>query len=351
MCATWRTRIEQLPALCLVGKQRRFEMRGGVLNDSIVRIYDLVVQRPLATFKSDALAMLAESLGFDSAIWASGVHRSNTIFSIATYHFAPALLIDYAAHWQPEDTLRSAVVASPGRALRNEDIMPVETHRASAIYQRYCAPGGMHQTLGVAAADLVTTVGELIFLFRSGEERAYRDEERDALELLAPHLFAAWRQRQALGLFDASAEDAADSLTSHAVVDDDGLIQAADPAFTTCVARVFPDWNGPLLPDGLRTAATSGQATHVERQQRFLFPHGTGRYLVIAAAQKSERLTAAEHRTARLYADGETYSAIATRLGLSPSTVRNQIAAAYRKLGVRNKVALFQKLAKDSIPD
>ena len=91
-------------------------MDGGALDDLIVRVYDLVVRRPLATFKSDALAVLAESLDFESAIWASGVHRTNTIFSIATYRFAPAALIDYAARWQPEDTLRSAVVASPGRA-------------------------------------------------------------------------------------------------------------------------------------------------------------------------------------------------------------------------------------------
>jgi DNA-binding CsgD family transcriptional regulator len=320
------------------------------LTDLIVQIYDLVIKRPLATFKSDALAMIAESLDFDTAIWASGVHRSNTIFSIATHRFAPAALMDYAAHWQTEDMLRSAVVASPGRALRNEDIMPVEAHRASAIYQRFCAPGGMHQTLGVASADLVTTVGELIFLFRSGEDRAYRDEERDHLDLLAPHLFAAWRQRQALGLFDAGAEDAANTLTSYAVVDDDGLIHAADVAFSACVARAFPGWNGPLLPDGLRSPVTNGQAIHVERQHRFRLRHGTGRHLVIAAGQRRERLTAAEHRTAKLFADGETYSAIAARLGLSPSTIRNQIAAAYRKLGVRNKVALIQELAKDSFP-
>ncbi len=326
----------------------RGDMADGTLNDTIVGIYDLVLQRPLAAFKGDALALLTEALAFDSAIWASGVHRTNTIFSIATHHFAPAALMDYAANWQDRDALRAAVVASPGQALRNEDIMPVTAHRASAIYQRFCAPGGMHQTLGIAAADPITTVGELIFLFRSGEDAAYSDHERDALDRLAPHLFAAWRQRQAVGLLDAGAQNGAvPSLSAYAVIDDGGLIHAADAAFSGCAAGVFPGWNGPLLPDALRALVANGRTTHLEARQRFVLRRGIDRHLIVATDWQGEALTAAESRTAQLYADGGTHSAIAAKLGLSRSTVRNQIAASYQKLGVHTKVALARALGRD----
>ena len=308
----------------------------------------LVLHRPLGTFKGDALALLAEGIAFDSAIWASGVHRTNTIFSIATHRFAPLALMDYAANWQVEDSLRAAVVASPGRVLRNEDIMPVDVHRASAIYQRFCAPGGMHQTLGIAAADPVTTVGELIFLFRGGEDAAYRDDERDALDRMAPHLFAAWRQRQTVGLFDAgAAKGAMPALSAYAVIDDEGLIHAADAAFSGCAVRAFPGWNGPVLPDALRALVANGRTTHVEAGQRFVLRRGTERHLIVATDWQGEALTAAECRTAQLYADGGTHSAIAASLGLSGSTVRNQIAAAYQKLGVHTKVALARALGHD----
>lgn len=323
-------------------------MAGGTLNDVIVRLYDLVLQRPLATFKGDALALLVETIAFDSAIWASGVHRTNTIFSIATHNFGPVALMDYAANWQPHDRLRSSVVASPGQVLRNEDIMPVAEHRASVIYRRFCAPGGMHQTLGVATADPITTVGELVFLFRGGEDAEFSDEERTAFSTLAPHLFAAWRHRQLAGLLVAGGNDGAlPMLTAYAVIDDDGLIHASDALFSADVARAFAGWNGPLLPDTLRAAAAGGRTTHLEAGQRFVIRRGTERHLVIAADRSDNALTAAERRTAQLYAEGKTHSAIASKLGLSGSTVRNQIAAAYQKLDVHSKVALARIFARD----
>lgn len=323
-------------------------MTGDTLNDLIVRLYDLVLQRPLATFKGDALALLADSLAFDSAIWASGVHRTNTIFSIATHNFGPVALMDYAANWQPHDRLRAAVVAAPGVVLRNEDIMLVAEHRASDIYLRFCAPGGMHQTLGVATADPVTTVGELIFLFRNGEDAAYTDHERDAVTTLSPHLFATWRQRQVVGLLDASGQgETTPALVAYAVVDEAGLIHASDAAFSGSVAQAFAGWNGPLLPDALRTVVANGRTTHVEAGQRFVVRRGSERHLVIALDRRDDVLTAAERRTAQLYAGGSTHSAIASKLGLSGSTVRNQIAATYQKLGVHSKVALGRVLKRD----
>jgi DNA-binding NarL/FixJ family response regulator len=45
-----------------------------------------------------------------------------------------------------------------------------------------------------------------------------------------------------------------------------------------------------------------------------------------------------------VYADGLTQSSIAGRLGVSPSTVRNQLASVYGKLQVHSKVDLVRVL-------
>jgi DNA-binding NarL/FixJ family response regulator len=58
-------------------------------------------------------------------------------------------------------------------------------------------------------------------------------------------------------------------------------------------------------------------------------------------------LSRSERRVATLYAQGLMHSEIALQLGVSGSTVRNQIAAAYRKLGVNSKVALLHALSQD----
>ena len=51
-------------------------------------------------------------------------------------------------------------------------------------------------------------------------------------------------------------------------------------------------------------------------------------------------LTAAERRVAQLAARGHQYKEIANVIGVSPSTVLNQLHEVYRKLGAPNKAAL-----------
>lgn len=325
-------------------------MTAPATQDIILQLYDMVLQRPLDAFKTDALAALTAALPFDSAIWASGAHGSNLILSIATPNIAPDVLLDYALNWQPHDALRAAVVARSGTALRNEDIMTEAAHRASAIYQRFCAPGGMHFTLGIALADPVTTVGELVFLFRRDGSGAFSDAARDLLQATAPHLFAAWRQRQSLGLWSRQSDARPAPLAGYAVIDDGGLVHAADGDFGAAVLRAFPGWVGPVLPDRLRAMVASGRSPLRLAGQRFALRRGSeGRHLLLALAVEAEALTPAERRTARLFAAGATHAGIAATLGLSPATVRNQLAAVYRKLGVHSKVALAAALA--AIPD
>ena len=56
------------------------------------------------------------------------------------------------------------------------------------------------------------------------------------------------------------------------------------------------------------------------------------------------QLSPREGEIATRYATGETYSAIAGSLLLSPATVRNHIAHCFRKLGVNNKAELVRRL-------
>lgn len=56
-------------------------------------------------------------------------------------------------------------------------------------------------------------------------------------------------------------------------------------------------------------------------------------------------LTKREITVAERYASGETYKEIAAGLNIAPSTVRNHLAAVYRKLGVSNKPQLIRELS------
>lgn len=61
-------------------------------------------------------------------------------------------------------------------------------------------------------------------------------------------------------------------------------------------------------------------------------------------------LSPRELQIAHGYAGGETYSAIAKRLGIAPSTVRTHLATIYRKLEISSKLALRDRLEGGASP-
>ena len=58
-----------------------------------------------------------------------------------------------------------------------------------------------------------------------------------------------------------------------------------------------------------------------------------------------DRLTSRELAVSREFASGKTYKEIAADLGVSPSTIRNQLQSAYAKLGVTTKIELAKQLS------
>ncbi|MEQ1549211.1 MAG: helix-turn-helix transcriptional regulator [Chakrabartia sp.] len=336
-------------------KQAQSEGSVGIEADTnhfIAHMYESAFHLPLTAFKDATLASIADIIPCTSGIWASGVHVTNTIFSVAAYNYPPDRMIEYAFNWQDHDFVRDAAVKSPGKAFRNEDVMPLDAYHQTDIYRHFSGPSGIEHALGAASADPITTVGELIFLFRSDPAAHFSDEDCARLELLLPHLVAVWRHRQMLHLFERDKGQKADleSLSSgHAVVDDMGFIQAADDDFSRQMRTAFADWTGPLLPAPIFALLTGDKDSLVCGAHRFVLMRGDGRHIVKVLGHGGDAwLTPAEQRTATLFAEGKTSSHIASTLDLSTATVRNQIAAAYSKLGVHTKVELLRALSKRS---
>lgn len=318
------------------------------INRTCLDIHDAAPLRPFATFREGCLQRLRELIPFDSAIWGSGVQEPMLIFGIAAVDFAPERLVEYGMRWQAHDVLRSAVAKRPGEALRNEDIQPLDAHYESEIYQAFCGPGGMEHALGVTAIDPVTQVGELVYLFRADRRAVFRDDERDALELLMPHLAAAWRHRLLWHVArggEAGGRAPAPLPDGHAVVDGLGQVHASDAAFGLRMRTLFAGWTGPLLPPPFRAlAAGTGDRIDVAGQG-FRLHRGDDRHVLTFADGAAELpLSPAELRVAVAFARGLTAAEAAASLRVSRATVRNQLAAVYAKLGVHSKVELARRL-------
>ena len=64
----------------------------------------------------------------------------------------------------------------------------------------------------------------------------------------------------------------------------------------------------------------------------------------VSAAAGADRLTPREREVIALLAERHTTAEIASRLHISPQTVKNHLRSAYRKLGIQSREALFTDL-------
>jgi len=318
------------------------------VQSAVADLYRGVFTLPFEVFKEATLRRLQTVLRFDSAVWGSGVHSTNEMLSLSFLDQPLATLMTYATVWQPQDFVRAAAVASPGRAFRNEDVMTLERYHQTEIYLGFSKPAGIEHALGIVERNEVTDLAEIVFLFRADVRDAFTQDEAALLEYLSPHLVIAWRQSQIAHHYRAAAEGAAAGFHEHegyAVTDHQGVVHAAGEDFCLALRDVAPAWQGPRLPPELGPLQTGERASVVLGAYEFTVRPANDRTLFAVAPRSGALgLSPAEARVARLYAGGLTQRDIAVRLGVSGSTVRNQLSAVYLKLDVHSKVGLARRL-------
>lgn len=330
-------------------------MRGSSVRDSrfasplqsaIAEVYRGVFSHPFESFKEATLRRLRSWVPFDAAVWGSGIHSTNEMLSVSVVDMAPPSLMAYAAEWQERDFVRNAAVSEPGRAFRPEDLMRREEYERTDIYRAYSKPAGIEHSLGIVDRNPTTDIGELIFLFRADPGSPFDEADRSVLEALAPHLIDAWGQSQIAHHYRAAADGSAAGFhgyESYAVADAAGVLHAAGTDFTRAVRVIAPGWLGPKLPPQFDPLRRGDLATLNLGDYEFTVCLLNDRRLFAVVPRGGTLgLSPAEARVARLYANGATQRDIAAKLGVSVSTVRNQLASVYLKLDVHSKLELIR---------
>ncbi|WP_448581615.1 helix-turn-helix transcriptional regulator [Thermaurantiacus sp.] len=294
---------------------------------------------PLARYMDWAFDALSGLVRFEAAGWGIGTHTPPVTHFVHLLGVPPELLLAYEAGVAEIDYIRQASAARPGVTINDFDIRDSFPDAAAEIDARISAPFALAQTLATtlpAEAGLV----HFILLWRRTRFDPFSEADRQLAERLKPHMVAGWRVAQRLHLMQRAAGG---DLGHHALVDRLGALHSFDNGFVRLVRRAFPDWGGGRLPDALGTllpkgGTVPGLSLGVERSGALL--------ALTVRAQRPDPLTPAERAAAELYAAGLGYRAVAERLERAPGTVRNQIARAYKRLGVNTKVALAERLAK-----
>ncbi len=314
------------------------------LNRIIASLYGAAFQQPLTGFQDFALAQISQLVPFDSAVWATGINEINQIHAVHLLNLPADLMMRYKMEYVATDYIRARAIAEPGRAFRIEDVMRLDDYYTLPAYTELGREIGIEHAMATAHTDPISGLSELILLWRADRDCPFSDEEREITQTLVPHVVAGWQHRQlvAMGSLSAGVQEVeTDQSRAHAIVDTSGLIYAVIGNFGDLFSKAVPGWNGPHLPDFVVEAINTGNVELKIGHYHILFSRAELRTIVVIAPQaKMDTLSAGELRAVRLYAGGASNKEIAAELNLSTHTVRNQISASYRKLGVHSKIEL-----------
>lgn len=203
--------------------------------------------------------------------------------------------------------------------------------------------GAMHVLCTISRSDIPQLLS-FLSVHRRDAEHAFSEADRQLMEFLMPHL-ADMMQINRVWQIASARRAPPRSRTAIAVVDEVGVLCAAEPGFGSHLRTEWPAWDGPFLPKPLLTTLASGRNRYLGMSLAFTFEQVQKSTLVtVAQRTPADALSPREYAVASAFANGESYKEVARVLGMSPSTVRHHLRVIYEKLAVSDKGELSKLL-------
>ena len=318
-----------------------YDLTSHALNQVVLSLYREGRDLQLHNFQDWALEQVRSVIAFDSAWWGNAALTPNKIHSLRLFNCDASILQDYPPHMDG-DFFRAALMAKPGVCTNLSDLAPRARYVRTEMYRKVGKKFHIEWSLGTLLIDPNSSLSEFLTLWRHNAHQPFSEADRQAKELLMPHLvqaFRAVRLRHFLKLKGMQPK-------TWALADEQGFIRELSPAFAAALRGHWPDWSGNRLPDALAHCVAVGRGFTAKALTIDVKQSDNLRFLEVKARGPLDRLSAREGEIVARYANGETYSAISVALALSPTTVRNHISNCFKKLGVKNKAELANFLPR-----
>lgn len=307
-------------------------------------LYREAIKGDTAAFAAAAFAWLRSAIDFDAALLVTTFpDRPAFLDAHFTGFDDPAALM---RSWGPVshlDLLAPELLAQPGRARRHDMDDPRLAGAAFAPLRDHLERFAFRRSLCLALPQAAAAQTSVVILVRRDLARRTSDAELRQLEAMGPPLNEALVACRAMALL-RSAGDSFEDLRA-ALVDRRGAYVQTTAAFAQAM------WAGQApqdvhLESAVLRALAQGRAWPLPGRGLTLHAvaQGSGWLLRLQAAGVGDRLSAREREIALLYAHGESHQAIASRLSLAPSTVRNHLSNIYAKLEVHHRAGLIAAL-------
>lgn len=291
-------------------------------------------------FEKDALAALRRHVSFDAALWASGSlgaagPQPHTLYLCG---LPPRMMQEWEAI-KNEDLLFARALRAMGKVVCADARRLADGTPLPPAVAAHCRRWRMERV--AACVYPLPEVGLLsaLSLYRRDPRNPFSAAECGFIEAAIAHL-ADGLNRHRLGRVRERRQE------THALAlcDRKGILHAAAETLTGLMRCEWPDWRGPHLPPALLGAKGEFKGRHLVA--RCAAAEDDLIWVAVRARRPFDALSARQREVATLYASGASHRAVAARLGLSPETVRNHLKRVYRVLGVGDKAALAQQLAR-----
>lgn len=301
---------------------------------------------PMRAFQAYAMERLRRHLAFDAAIWGMTTqmeddsHIVHDVYSEGTPENCGDQINFALKFTEPRILIARTCLSSPGICF---NFGPEQLHtdiRQMLVTQYF---GAMHVLCTMSRSDIPQLLS-FLSLHRSNAACAFSEDDRQLKQFLMPHLADMMQINRVMQIASVRSNTLS-SQTAMAVVDEVGVLCAAEPGFGSHLRNEWPEWDGPFLPKPLLTALSSGRKRYIGMSFAFTFQQVYKSTLVtIARRTPADMLSPREYAVANEFANGESYKEVARHLGMSPATVRHHLRIIYEKLGVTDKGELSKIL-------
>lgn len=289
-------------------------------------IHCLSREAPVAGFQDAAFEVMKALVRFDTGYWGGGREPVEAVaIHYQHLHRLPAEEMSMAFEMvksRPKHVeFISRCIANAGQA----QVFDTREAGLDDFYDQF----GVDQVVTLYQQDADLGLYHVISLYRGGEER-FTEQERQLFESAVPHLWDAWRENKLLHLSGVN-RDTGPLTPAAALLDKEGVVHFARPAFVDLIRREWPGWSGPFVPEAMRRmqdGAFSGKQVAV----RFT-PQKDFFLAVMRNKGPLDQLTVREVEVAKQLAKGASHKEIATSLAIAPATARNHVTRIHAKLG------------------
>ncbi|MBK4736314.1 helix-turn-helix transcriptional regulator [Noviherbaspirillum pedocola] len=229
-------------------------------------------------------------------------------------------------------------VLSKALSQRNQSVAADLTSISDQTIANYCRKYDTWHSLTFVSNTSANGLIPTIAFWRASKSGSYSAKHQYLANIALPHLLQAREINRRL--IPHSSPDTTTS--AMALATEDGCLDFVSPQTLRLLQLEWPQWTPPLLPGTLlntikQTKSLSFRGRRIDVRANI---QGNMLCLMIRARSPYASLTEAERRIAKCAALGMQYKEIGKQFDISPATVRNQLHAVYKKLGVANKTAL-----------